>query len=101
MSIRKRSVILGIILCLFFIVYATAKINSYILVEYVVERTLIQKCSPETDATEVRRRFQELLAAFPDKSDRTDVLFRISNELEKVQILSPRDLDELLDPGMF
>lgn len=101
MSIRKRSVVLGIIICLFLIVYATAKINSYMLVENVVERTLIQKCSTGTDTAEVRRRFQELLAAFPDKSDRTDVLFRISSELEKLQVLSPRDLEKLLNPGIL
>ncbi len=88
---------MGILLCLFLIVYTTAKWNAPILVEYVVEQTLVQKCSPETDPDSVRNRFRELLANYPDRSDRTDLLFRIAGRLEKVQTLSPRDLDELFD----
>jgi len=99
MTIRKRSVVLVTIVCLFLILYATAKINSHLLVEYVVERTLIQKSPAGANPVEVRRRFQELLAAVPGKRDRTDLLFRISRELEKIQVLSPQALDGLLDPA--
>jgi hypothetical protein len=98
MNIRKRSTIMGIVLVIVLILYGTAKMYSYILVEYVVEKTLIQKAPAGTDAAEVHRLLEELLASIPDKSAKTNLLFGISGELEKVQVLSPRALQELLEP---
>jgi hypothetical protein len=98
MSIRKRSVVVGIILCFFLILYAAAKLNSYILVEYVVERTLVQKSPGGVEPADVRRRFRELMAKVPDKRGRTELLFQISRELEKVQTLSPPAFEEILSP---
>ena len=98
MNIRKRSVFMGIVLALFLVFYGTAKMNSQILVKYVVERTLIQKAPEGADLQEVRLHFNDLLASVPDKRARTDLLFRIAGELEKVQVLTPRAMQELLDP---
>ena len=83
---------------LFLIFYTAARINSHVLLEYVVERTLIQKSPSGSDPAEVSRRFRSLLDDLPDKDRRTDALFTISRELEKVQLLSPGALDDLLDP---
>ena len=97
MTIRKRSAILGIIIVLLLILYGAIKYNSTYLVEYVVERTLIQKAPAETDPAEIQERLQELLAAAPSRSARLEMLFRLSGYLEKVQELSPQALEEILD----
>jgi hypothetical protein len=96
MTMRKRSVVMGAMACLFLILYAAARINSGALLEYVVERTLVQKSPAGSDPAEVNRRFRSLLDNLSDKRERTDLLFRISSELEKVQELSPRALEDLL-----
>lgn len=97
MSIRKRSVVLGIIAVLSLIFYGTVKYNSYVLVEYVVERTLIQKAPGGTDPAEVRERFRKLLASKGDRRARTEFLFEISSELEKVQVLTPQAMAGLME----
>ncbi len=99
MTIRKRSIVMVAIASLFLVLYATARMNSHILLEYVVERTLIQKSPVGSDPVEVSRRFRSMLDDLSDKRKRADLLFRISSELEKVQVLSPRALDDLLDPA--
>lgn len=96
MTMRKRSVVMVAMACLFLVLYATARMNSRALLEYVVERTLIQKSPAGSDPAEVSRRFRSLLDNSSDKRERTDLLFRISSELEKVQELSPRALEDLL-----
>ena len=97
MTIQKRSVILGIIVTLILILYGAAKFNSFYLVEYVVEKTLIQKAPSGTDHAEIHKRLQDLLAAAPDRNAGFEILFRISERLEKVQKLSPRALEQVLE----
>jgi hypothetical protein len=97
MTIQKRSAILGIIVALILILYGAAKFNSFYLVEYVVEKTLIQKAPSGTDPAEIHKRLQGLLAAAPDRNAEFEMLFRISEQLEKVQELSPRALEEVLE----
>lgn len=99
MTMRKRSIVMVVIACLFLVFYAVARINSPVLVEYVVERTLIQKSPAGSDPQELSRRFRSLLESSADKKERTNLLFRISGELEKVQVLSPRALEDLLRSG--
>jgi len=96
MTMRKRSIVVAAIACLFQILYAVASINAPVLLEYVVERTLIQKSPAGSDPEELSRRFQSLLDSSTDRQERTNLLFRISRELEKVQVLTPRALDDLL-----
>ena len=96
MTIRERSAVMGIIAAMSLILYGAARFNSHLLVEHVVERTLIQKAPAGTDPVKIRQSFQALLAAAGDRSARTDMLFGISQELEKVQVLSPQALAEIL-----
>jgi hypothetical protein len=104
MTIQKRSIVLGLIVLLFALLYGIAKFNSPFLVEYTVEQALIQKAPPGTDQVKIHERLQELLAQAPDRRTRIDLLFRISRYLEKVQTLSRQDLSDLLEvegPGAF
>ncbi len=79
------------------ILYGTAKYNAPFLVEYVVEKTLIQKAPAGTDPAEIQESLQKLLAEVPSRKERLERLFLISSYLEKVQELSPQALAELLD----
>jgi len=97
MTIQKRSAIMGIIIVSLSILYGAAKFHSYILVEYVVEQTLIQKAPDGIDPVKIHEYLRALLDRAPDRSSRIDRLFRISEDLEKVQALSPRDLAELME----
>jgi hypothetical protein len=104
MTIQKRSIVMGLIVLFFAMLYGIAKFNSPFLVEYTVERTLIQKAPPGTDPAKIHERLQELLVQAPDRRTRIDLLFRISRYLEKVQTLSHQDLSDLLEleePGAF
>ena len=101
MTIRKRSAVLGIILGAVLVLYGTVKFHSEILVEYVVIKTLVQKTPPGADSDKVLEHLRELLAAAPDRKARTDLLFRISRDLEKVQVLSPNALARLLAVKRF
>ncbi|MEJ2110959.1 MAG: hypothetical protein P8Z37_13815 [Acidobacteriota bacterium] len=98
MTIRRRSLVVGVIVCFFLILYSTAKLNSQLLIQYVVEQTLIQKAPSGTQPDEIRRRFRKLLASVPNKRERTNLLFQISRDLEKVQELTPEAFDVLLEP---
>lgn len=89
---------MAVIVASFLILYMTAKINSHNLVKYAVEQTLVQKAPAGTGPDEIHEKLQALLDAIPDRRSRTDALFRISSELEKVQDLSPQALERLLAP---
>jgi len=97
MTIQKRSVVIGVIVIFFAMLYGAAKYNSPFLVEYTVEQTLIQKAPPGTDPIKIRQRLQELLIEAPDQQARIDLLFRISRYLEKVQALSLQDLADIME----
>ena len=97
MTIQKRSAVLGVIVALILTLYGAAKFNSFYLVEYIVEKTLIQKAHSGTDPDEIHESLQDLLAAAPDRNAGLEILFRISERLEKVQELSPRALEEILE----
>jgi hypothetical protein len=86
-------IILGI---LALVSYGTAKYYSPALVLHAVEQSLIHKAPPGTDPTWLRARLHELLSTSPDKSARMQKLLGISAYLEKVQRLTPEQLDELL-----
>ena len=104
MTIQKRSIVMGLIVLFFAMLYGVAKFNSPFLVEYTVEQALIQKAPPGTDPVKIHERLQKLLAQAPDRRTRIDLLFRISRYLEKVQTLSHQDLSDLLEvgePGTF
>jgi hypothetical protein len=96
MTIRKRSAVVGILVAFLLILYGMAKFNSFYLVEYIVEKTLIQKAPSGTDPAEIHESLQDLLATAQNRNDRLEILFRISGHLEKIQELSPQALKEIL-----
>ena len=99
MTIRGRSLSLGLLLAFASVLYGAARYYSPSLVEYVVERTLREKAPRDADSALVHKRFRALLAATPNRDARMEVLERISERLEKVQNLSSEELDGLLaDP---
>ena len=96
MNIRKRSLILGLLLAVALVFYGAARYYSPFLVEYVVEQTLIQKAPSGTDPVLLKARLRTLLSAAPNQELRMESLLRISSYLEKVQSLTPGELNDLL-----
>lgn len=78
------------------IFYGTARYSSLYLVQYVVEQSLMQKAPPGTDPEQLHRRIRAFLSEVPDRDTRMKRLLRISERLEKTQILTSDELDELL-----
>jgi hypothetical protein len=81
------------------ILYGAASYYSPSLVLHVVEQTLIQKAPEGVNPVWTRERLHTLLAAAPDQSARMAKLMHISERLEKVQTLTPEELDSLLTTG--
>ena len=79
--------------------FGAANYYSPSLVLYVVEQTLVQKAPAGTDPALTRERLHTLLAAAPDQNAKMTRLLRISEQLEKVQHLTPGELDRLLATG--
>jgi hypothetical protein len=77
-------------------VYGSIKLYAPALTFYVVEQTLIQKAPAGTAPALVHERLQFLLSAIPDSKARMEELFRISAYLEKMQILTPEQLEFLI-----
>jgi hypothetical protein len=96
MTIKKRSTILIAILILASIAYGAAKFYSPFIIFYVVEQTLIQKAPPGTDPALLRKRLQDIVSAAPNQSAQMEELFRISAFLEKVQSLTPEQLNQFI-----
>ena len=96
MPIKKRLAVALALLILTFVVYGTVKLYSQLLIFYVVEQTLIQKAPAGTDPALVQKRLQLIVSANPDQKARVEELFRISAYLEKVQTLTPEQLEFLI-----
>lgn len=77
-------------------VYLTAKLCAGSIVAYVVEETLIQKAPPGTDPHLLRSRLESRLAACPDEATRLQRLMEIAQTLERVQTLTPHELEGAL-----
>ena len=96
MTIQTRSMVviaLGILALGF---YGTARYYSPALVLHVVEQSLTQKAPVGTDPILLRERLHALLSAAPDQKAKMEKLLGISGYLEKVQRLTPEELDELM-----
>jgi hypothetical protein len=96
MNIKKRSLIMGLLLAVASVFYGAAKYYSPFIVEYVVKQTLIQKAPSGTDPILLDSRFRALLSAAPSRQVRMERLLRISEYLEKVQSLTPAELENLM-----
>jgi len=77
-------------------VYLTAKLCAGSIVAYVVEETLIQKAPPGMDPHLLRSRLESRLAACPDETTRLQRLMEIAQTLERVQTLTPHELEGAL-----
>jgi hypothetical protein len=101
MTIQKRSLIAGLLLASALILYGAAKYYSPTLIFYVVEQSLIQKAPSGIDSALMHARLSALIAKDPDHKAQMRKLLHISQYLEKVQHLTPGDLDRLLAPESF
>jgi hypothetical protein len=96
MTIQKRSMIVAILGILALASYGTAKYYSPVLVLHTVEQSLMQKAPLGTDPTWLQGRLHALLSSARDKNARMEKLLGVSAYLEKVQRLTPEELDELM-----
>ncbi len=76
--------------------YLTASYYSASLTAYVVKQALLQKLPQDADPDLVQSRFRKMLDTLPDRQARLRRLLTMSQYLEKLQQLTPRELDELL-----
>ncbi len=79
----------------FLMVYGLAKSYSSAIVAYVVEQALLQKAPPEVKKDDVRARLNGTLAPLT-RGDKILKLLALSSYIEKVQKLTPAELDRLL-----
>lgn len=96
MPFRRRLGIIGTVAFGAVIAYGTARYYSTSVIAYVVEHALLQKLPTRSDPDLVRERFQRLLSSLPDRQARLEKLLNMSQYLEKLQELSPQEMDELL-----
>lgn len=96
MTLRARMSVVALLAASALGAYAAARYHSAALEAYVVEQMLVQKSPTGTDPEFVRKRLQTLLASAPEAGDRMAKLLLLSQHLEKVQQLTPAELDKLL-----
>jgi hypothetical protein len=96
MKFPHRAVVMGVLIALAILIFGTAKHYSPALVIYVTEQTLMQKAPTGTDLEFLLRRFQSYMNSFPDSDSRLAAAMAISQYLEKIQHLTPQELDRLL-----
>jgi len=97
MAIKKRSMIVAALGILALASYGIARYYSPALVLHVVEQSLVQKAPPGTDPVLIQKQLHSLLSAAPDQKSEMEKLLHISAYLEKVQRLTPEELDELME----
>ncbi|MGA2261073.1 MAG: hypothetical protein ABSH28_06535 [Acidobacteriota bacterium] len=95
---KQRIAVLGFLALIFLVVYGIARHYSPAIVAYVVEQTLIQKAPQGISLALVQERFEASLASTPPEA-RMMKLLALSNYLEKIQKLTPVELDRLLKSG--
>jgi hypothetical protein len=97
-TFRRRLAVVGFLALLFLVIYGIARSYSEEIVFYVVEHALLQKIPEGMDSRQVQKRFETFLASAPAGSKLLK-LMALSSYLEKVQKLTPGELDRLLAPG--
>ncbi len=95
MAIQRRLLVLIVVFAFALCFYGAARYYSPLMIRHVVEQSLIQKAPAGTDEILLKKRFQALLSAAPDRKSEMDTLLRISRLLEKVQQLTREELNEL------
>ena len=97
-TFKQRIPVLCLAAVFFLAAYGIARHYSPALVAYVVSRTLIQKVPEGTNPAQVEKRLERLTAAMPP-DDKLKKMLALSNYLEKVQKLTPAELERLLADG--
>lgn len=98
MTVQKRLIIACALLAFASILYGAGRHYSPSLMRYVVEQSLIQKAPSGADPVYLQNRLHAILSKTPDRDAQTQRLLQISEYLEKVQFLTPEDLDRLVAP---
>jgi hypothetical protein len=96
MPFRRRLMVTAVLASLAMMAYLTANYYSASLTAYVVEQALLQKVPQNADPELVQGRFRKMLDTLPDRQARLHRLLAMSQYLEKLQQLTPQELDELL-----
>ena len=96
MTLKRRLIVAGLLTGSALAMLAAARLYSVPLIAYVVEEALVQKLPAGTDPLVVRRRFQALVAALPDRQRKVEKLLAMSQYLEKLQTLDRQELEWLL-----
>jgi hypothetical protein len=96
MTFPNRLAVVGILAVLALLVYGAATHYSEELVSYVVEQALLQKLPPDSDSDQAINQFRHLLSTLPSRQAKLEKLIYLSQYLEKLQILTPQELDQLL-----
>jgi len=96
MTMQKRSIVIVMVFAFASILYGAAEYYSSSIIQYVTEQSLVQKAPTGTNPIELHQRLSALLSITSDQKARMQELLRISEYLEKVQHLSPEELDKLL-----
>jgi hypothetical protein len=96
-TFKQRIMVLGLLALVFLAAYGVARHYSPAIVAYVVEQALVQKTPEGMSPILVKERFEALLASTPPEGKMLRLL-ALSNYLEKVQKLTPTELDRLLRP---
>jgi hypothetical protein len=99
MSFKRRTACVTALLLICAAAYAAGRRFSPDLVAHVVEEMLVQKAAPGTDPAQVRLRLRESTGAIADPELRLQRLLALSQRLEKVQTLTPAELERLLAPA--
>jgi hypothetical protein len=96
MTFRRRFIVVLILAFLALAAYGTASYYSTALVAYVVEQAFLQKLPQGADPAVFHRRMLDLLAAMPERDAKLARLLQMSQFMEKVQRLSPAEVEFLL-----
>ena len=94
-TIKQRITVLILLALCFFAVYGAARYYSPMIVAFVVKQALIQKAPEGMSPILVRERFEAFWTSTPP-GEKMKKLMDLSNYLEKVQKLTPGELDRLL-----
>jgi hypothetical protein len=98
MTVQKRLITACAFLAFASILYGAGRHYSHALIRHVVEQSLIQKAPSSADPVYIQNRLRVILSKTPDRKAQTQRLLQISEYLEKVQFLTPEDLDRLMAP---
>jgi hypothetical protein len=96
MSFRQRLTVMFFLLSIARAIYGASRYYSQLLIVFVVEHTLMQRLPGGSDPALLRHRVETLLAASPSQDIKMERLLNLSMHLEKIQVLTPGELDELL-----